>query len=126
MAGSAAQTTRQSEANAAQAMKRYELYWARLDPVEGSKIGKTRPCVIVSDDLRNSALSTVVVCPLTSVVRPRWRTRLQVRCAGAKADICADQIRTVAKSRLIRRIGALEADHAKALRELLHDLYAAA
>jgi PemK-like, MazF-like toxin of type II toxin-antitoxin system len=45
-------------------VKRYEIYFARLDPVEGSEIGKTRPVVIVSDDLRNQLLQTVVVCPL--------------------------------------------------------------
>jgi mRNA-degrading endonuclease toxin of MazEF toxin-antitoxin module len=50
-------------------MKRYEVHWTKLDPVEGSEMGKTRSCVIVSDDLRNEILPTVVVCALTSVIR---------------------------------------------------------
>lgn len=104
-------------------MKRYEIHWARLDPVEGSEIGKTRPCVIVSDDMRNSALPTVVVCPLTSVLRPRWLTRLQLTCAGQPADICAEQIRTISKKRLSGRLGALNPAEATTLRALLTKMY---
>ncbi len=54
--------------------------------MEGSEIGKTRPCVIVSDDSRNRHLDTLVVCPLTTMVRPLWRTRLQVTIARQPAD----------------------------------------
>lgn len=73
-------------------MRRYEIYYARLEPVEGSEIGKSRPCVIVSLDALNEALPNVVVCPLTAKQRPRWRSRLQVVCAGKPADVCADQM----------------------------------
>ena len=107
----------------AEPMKRFEVYWARLDPVEGSEMGKTRPCVIVSDDLRNSLLRTVVICPLTTVLRPQWRTRLQVTCAGRKASICADQIRVITKSRIASRIAILKAKDAAALRQLLSEMY---
>jgi len=85
-------------------MNRDEIYLARLDPVKGSEIGKTRPVVIVSDDLRNQLLQTVVVCPLTQQLRPQWRSRLRVRCARKDADIAVDQIRVLSKSRLGRRI----------------------
>lgn len=104
-------------------MKRYEIYWVRLDPVEGSEMGKTRPGVIVSDDLRNAILPTVVICPLTSVLRPHWRTRLQVTGAGKPADVCADQIRVVSRMRLTRKIGALSHEDAAALRQLLTEMY---
>jgi mRNA interferase MazF len=104
-------------------MKRYDLYWARLDPVEGSELGKSRPCVIVSLDALNAALPTVVVCPLTTVLRPAWRSRLPVSGAGKPANVCADQIRVVSKTRLTRRIGALTPDDAAALRELLTEMY---
>jgi mRNA interferase MazF len=104
-------------------MKRYDIHWVRLDPVEGRGIGKSRPCVIVSRDALNESLSTVVVCPLTTTLRPRWRTRLQVNCGGRRADVCADQIRTVAKSRLADRLGALGKTEAAALRTLLAEMY---
>lgn len=104
-------------------MKRYDILFARLDPIEGSEIGKTRPCVIVSDDLRNRILSTVVVCPLTTSLHPTWRTRLQVSCAGKPAEICVDQIRTLSKSRLERKIGSLNAKEALALRHFISEMY---
>ncbi len=105
-------------------MKRDEIYWTRLDPVEGSEIGKTRPCVIVSDDLRNAILDTVVVCPLTRVIRPHWQTRLKITVDGRDADICADQIRVVSKSRLGKKLGKLSPRDAAALRRLLGEMYA--
>ena len=59
-------------------MKRHEIWYARLEPVEGSEIGKTRPCVIVSLDVMNTVLATLVVCPLTSTLHAGWRSRLKV------------------------------------------------
>jgi len=96
-----------------------------LDPVEGSEMGKTRPCVIVSLDSLNPILPTVVVCPLTSKLRPHWRTRLQVCSVGQNADVCADQIRVVSKSRLAGRIGRLSNGDSRAVRELLTEMYGA-
>jgi mRNA interferase MazF len=104
-------------------MKRDEIYWGRLDPVEGSEMGKTRPCVIVSLDSLNATLPTVVICPLTSVLRPSWRTRLSVTCGGRKADVCAEQIRVISRRRLGDKIGALSDVDAAALRELLSEMY---
>jgi mRNA interferase MazF len=104
-------------------MKRYEIYYARLDPVEGSEIGKTRPCVIVSLDALNSVLPTLVVCPLTSTLRPEWRSRLRVTCAGKPADICADQIRVLSKAPLTKKLGTLTKTEAAALRSLLCEMY---
>src|SRR2546427_6370302 len=104
-------------------MKRYEIYWARLDPVEGSELGKTHPCVIVSLDAVNAVLPTVVVCPMSTVLRPHWRARLQVTSSGKPADVCADQIRVVSKSRLTGKSGVLSEGDATALRELLSDMY---
>ena len=76
--------------------KRYCVYWARmqgraeseafdqanLDPVIGSEISKTRPVVVVSDDMMNRNLNTVVVCPLTTSIHPRWRSRIQISLNG--------------------------------------------
>ena len=105
-------------------MKRDEIYWTRLDPVEGSEIGKTRPCVIVSDDLRNAILETVVVCPTTTVIRPHWQTRLKITADRRDADICADQIRVVSKRRLGKKLGKLSPRDAATLRRLLGEMYA--
>ena len=105
-------------------MKRYDIYFARLDPVEGSEIGKTRPCVIISDDKRNQYLNTVVVCPLTSKLHPAWKTRIPVFCDGKDAEICVDQIRVLSKLRLTKKIDALDDATAEALRKLIKEMYA--
>ncbi len=104
-------------------MKRFEVHWVRLDPVEGAEIGKTRPCVIVSDDARNRNLATVVVCPLTTLLRPHWRTRLQVIVAGKPADVCADQIRSISKARLTAKLDTLSQSDGVALLELLGEMF---
>jgi mRNA interferase MazF len=87
--------------------KRYDIHRVELDPARGSDLRKTRPAVIVSLDLLNRALETVVVCPLTSQLYPDWRTRLQVKVKGKASEIAADQIRTVSKVRLGAKLGAL-------------------
>jgi hypothetical protein len=51
----------------------------------------------------NQYLETVVVCPLTSKIHPKWRTRLQIKCAPKKAEIAVDQIRTISKQRLKKK-----------------------
>ena len=104
-------------------MKRYEVFWARLNPVEGSGLSKTRPCVIVSLNSLNASLTTVVVCPLTSTLRPTWRTRLRVTVAGQASDVCVDQIRVLSKTRLTKKQGTLSSAEATALGELLTDMY---
>jgi mRNA interferase MazF len=104
-------------------VKRYEIRWAALDPARGGEMAKTRPVVIVSLDALNARLQTVTVCPLTSRLHPAWRSRLQVRCAGRPADIAVDQIRTVSKARLGRRIGALSDSQAAALRRVITEMY---
>jgi mRNA interferase MazF len=104
-------------------MKRYDIYLVCLDPVQGSEMGKTRPGVIVSDDLRNQLLQTVVVCPLTTQLHPQWRSRLQVRYGGKSAEIAVDQIRVLSRSRLVRKIAQLTAADGDALRRLISEMY---
>jgi mRNA interferase MazF len=104
-------------------MKRYEIRWTALDPTKGAEMAKTRPAVIVSLDVLNKRLQTVTVCPLTSELHPRWRSRLQVRCAGRPAEIAVDQIRTVSKARLGERVDSLNKDEAAALRRVITEMY---
>jgi mRNA interferase MazF len=103
--------------------KRYAIYLADLDPTQGREIAKTRPVVIVSRDEMNRHLDTVVVCPLTTKIHPRWRSRIQVTCARRKAEIAVDQIRTISTIRLGKRLGSLSALHATQLRQLITEMY---
>ena len=104
-------------------MKRYEIRWTALDPVQGAEMAKTRPAVIVSLDALNQRLQTVTICPLTSHLHPTWRTRLGCRVGGQSAEIAVDQIRTVSKARLGKKVGALSNEQAGALRRLITEMY---
>ena len=104
-------------------MKRYDICWADLNPVQGAEMAKRRPVVIVSLDVMNERLQTITVCPLTTQLHPEWRSRLQVQCAGQPAEIAVDQIRTLSKARLGDRIGSLSVGHAGALRRLITEMY---
>ena len=104
-------------------IKRYEIYTADLNPTVGSEIKKTRPVVVVSQDEMNRFLETVVICPLTSKLHPKWRSRSQVDCMDKKAEIAIDQIRTISKKRLKTRIDKLPSGKAAELRKLITDMY---
>jgi len=106
-----------------EAVKRYEVRWADLDPSRGAEMAKTRPVVIVSLDELNARLQTVTVCPITSRLHPAWRCRLPVRCEGRPAEIAVDQIRAVSKTRLGPRIGSLSDDEASSLRRLITEMF---
>ncbi|MBF0468972.1 MAG: type II toxin-antitoxin system PemK/MazF family toxin [Desulfamplus sp.] len=103
--------------------KRYEIYFADLNPSTGSEISKIRPVVIISQDEMNKYLETLVICPLTSKLHSRWRSRIQIQCGDKKAEIAADQIRTISKLRLKNKIGRLSSSEAAQLRKLITDMY---
>lgn len=88
-------------------MKRFDVFLVRLDPTQGSEIAKTRPCAIISPDAANQALSTLIVAPMTGT-RKHWPTRVASRFGGHEGEVALDQLRAIDKSRLVRRIGALE------------------
>lgn len=103
--------------------KRYEIYFADLNPTVGGEIRKVRPVVVISHNEMNQFLSTVVVCPLTSVLHSQWRSRLQIQCAGKDAEIAVDQIRTISKERLKNKVDALSAEDAMQLRRIVTEMY---
>lgn len=103
--------------------KRYDIVLVGLDPVIGSEMAKTRPAVVVSADEMNSALETVVVCPLTTKLHPRWRSRVQITTGGKRAEIAVDQIRSVSGKRIVRRLDKLSAKAAAELRRTISEMY---
>jgi mRNA interferase MazF len=103
--------------------KRYDIYLANLDPTVGSEISKTRPIVIVSDNMLNRYLETVVACPLTTSLHTSWRSRVETACDGKPAEIAVDQIRAISKRRLIRRLDRISSDAAADLRRVITEMY---
>ena len=87
-------------------MNRFDVYLVALDPTLGSEIQKTRPCVIVSPDESNRHLATVIVAPMTSKGRP-YPTRAACRFQGKRGQVVLDQLRTVDKTRLVKRLGKI-------------------
>jgi mRNA interferase MazF len=103
--------------------RRYAVHMADLDPRVGGEIRKVRPVVVVSQDEMNQYLDTVVVCPLTTALHPKWRSRLQVQCAGKEAEIAVDQIRAISKQRIGRLLDRLSAEEAAQLRRIITEMY---
>lgn len=87
-------------------VKRGEIWLAALDPTIGSEIQKTRPCVIISPGEMHDYLRTAIVAPMTTGSGPA-PFRISVTFAGKKGLILLDQIRTLDKSRLVKRLGAV-------------------
>jgi mRNA interferase MazF len=87
--------------------RRGEVWWVALDPVLGSEIAKTRPCVILGRDVVNHLRRTVVVIPLSSSPDPNPPIQVSVRCGGKPAVAVIDQVRAISKQRLRRREGVL-------------------
>lgn len=85
---------------------RGEVYLVELDPTRGSEIRKTRPCVIVSPDELNHHLRTSIVAPMTTGGHP-YPFRVSCRFAGKRGHVVLDQLRTVDRERLRKRLGAL-------------------
>jgi mRNA interferase MazF len=88
-------------------VKRFDVYLVNLDPTVGSEIKNTRPCLVISPDEMNQFIRTVIVAPMTTKGRP-YPTRVVCRFQRKTGQIVLDQIRTVDKARLIRRLGRLD------------------
>lgn len=104
-------------------MKRGEIWQVNLDPTVGSEIQKSRPCVVVSPPELNDHLRTVIVAPMTSkeFTAP---FRVPVRHGGRNGLILIDQVRTVDKVRLARRLGAVSAKTLSATLRTLQETFA--
>ena len=88
-------------------INQYDIYLIGLDPTVGREIRKSRPCVVISPDEMNVHIGTVIIAPLTSKSHA-YPSRVTTRFQGKSGWIVLDQIRTVDKSRLIRRLGSLD------------------
>ncbi|MBS0482244.1 MAG: type II toxin-antitoxin system PemK/MazF family toxin [Proteobacteria bacterium] len=104
------------------APKRGEVWLIRLDPTEGNEIRKTRPCVIISPDAMNRHLGTVIVVPLTSGSKPA-RFRAAIAYRNVPGFLLGDQIRTVSKLRLLKRLGRLDTTATSAALGVLRDMF---
>jgi len=104
-------------------VKRFEVYRINLAPTIGSEIQKTRPCLIISPDEMNRFIRTVIVAPMTTKGRP-YPTRVECKFQGKHGQIVLDQIRTVAKSRLVKRLGKIDKQTQAEVLSILGEMFA--
>lgn len=88
-------------------VKRFEVHLVNLDPTIGSEIQKTRPCLIISPNEMNSFIKTVIVAPLTTQ-GTGYPTRVKCKFQRKQGQVVLDQIRTVDKTRLVRKLGKVD------------------
>ena len=105
-------------------IKRFEVYLVNLDPTVGHEIKKTRPCLILSPDEINRNISTVIIAPMTTKGR-NYPTRISCSFQGKNGQIILDQIRTIDKERLVKKLGEIsKAAQLKTL-NILQEMFAA-
>ena len=104
-------------------VRRFDVWLVNLDPTIGSEIRKTRPALIVSPDEMNTHISTVIIAPMTTKGRD-YPTRVRCTFQGKSGQVVIDQLRTVDKQRLVRRLGEVAPATADAVLETLAELFA--
>ena len=103
--------------------RRFEVHLISLDPTKGSEIRKTRPCVIISPDEMNKHIRTVIIAPMTSTIK-NYPTRVTTTFKGKKGQIVLDQIRTVDKGRLIKKLGSISSSAEEKVLSVLQEMFA--
>ena len=88
-------------------VNRFDVWLVEQNPTRGSEIAKTRPSVVVSPEVANRHLRTVLVVSLTSTFR-NYPTRLTTQFQGRPGELAFDQLRAVDRTRLVRRLGQLD------------------
>ncbi len=106
----------------ATAVLRGDVFLVSLDPAQGGEIQKTRPCVVVSPDELNAHLRAFIVAPLTTGGHP-YPFRVPCRFKGREGYVVIDQIRTVDRERLTRRLGKLSPPIVERILSILQEMF---
>lgn len=104
-------------------IRRFDVFLISLNPTQGREINKTRPCLIISPNEMNSFLATVIIAPMTTKTR-EYPTRVPVNFDGKQGEIALDQIRTVDRSRLLKKLGTVSEFEAATVLNVLQKLFA--
>jgi mRNA interferase MazF len=104
-------------------VKRFDIFLINLDPTIGSEIHKARPCLIISPDEMNNFIATVIIAPMTTKGRD-YPTRVPCTFKRKSGQIVLDQIRTVDKIRLIKKLGTIDVDTQEKIFSTLAEMFA--
>jgi len=106
----------------AMVVKRFDVYLVNLDPTVGSEIKKTRPCLVSSPDEMNHNIRTVIIAPMTSAQK-EYPTRVSCTFQKKKGQIVLDQLRTIDKIRLIKKLGTIDSKSQLGVISILQRLF---
>src|SRR6056297_1300360 len=104
-------------------VQRFEVQLISLDPTKGSEIRNNRPCLIISPDEMNKHIRTVIIVPMTSTIK-NYPTRVTTTFQGKKEQVVLDQIRTVDKRRLIKKLGLISSTAEEKVLSVLQEMFA--
>lgn len=104
-------------------VKRFDVFLVNLDPTIGSEIQKTRPCVVISPDEMNRYIATVIIAPMTTKGKT-YPTRVACQFQGKDGQIVLDQIRTIDKARLVKKLGQISQDEQRVVLDILAEMFA--
>ncbi|NJO97586.1 MAG: type II toxin-antitoxin system PemK/MazF family toxin [Pleurocapsa sp. CRU_1_2] len=104
-------------------VERFDVFLVNLDPTLGSEIQKTRPCVVISPDEMNRNIATVIIAPMTTKGKA-YPTRVVCQFQGKDGQIVLDQIRTIDKIRLIKKLGQISQDEQRVVLDTLAEMFA--
>jgi mRNA interferase MazF len=104
-------------------VKRFDIFLINLDPTIGSEIRKARPCLIISPDEMNNFIATVIIAPMTTKGRD-YPTRVPCTFKRKSGQIVLDQIRTIDKIRLIKKLGTIDVDTQEKVFSILAEMFA--
>ncbi|WP_456325206.1 type II toxin-antitoxin system PemK/MazF family toxin [Desulfonauticus submarinus] len=103
-------------------VKRFDVFLVNFDPTVGHEIKKTCPCLIISPDEMNQYISTVIIAPMTTKGR-QYPTRLKCVFRGKECQIVLDQIRTIDKNRLVKKLGKINSKVQTNVLRLLQEMF---
>ena len=103
-------------------LTQYEIVLVNLDPTIGSEMQKTRPAVILSPNEMNKYLNTVVIAPMTSSSKS-YPTRVEVNHNKTKGWIVLDQIRTIDRQRILKKLDKLTDKDIKKVKNIMKETF---
>ncbi len=102
-------------------INQYDVFLINLDPTIGHEIKKTRPCLIISPNEMNRAIETIIIAPMTTKSRS-YPTRVPIIFEKKEGWIVLDQIRSVDRKRLIKKLGEIKPDEIKKTKSILQEM----
>ena len=103
-------------------IRQYDIVLVNLDPTIGSEMKKIRPCVVISPNEMNKYLQSIVIAPLTSSSKP-YPTRVEIKQEKSKGWIVLDQVRTIDRTRIIRKLDILSDKIIKKIKAVIRETY---